>query len=68
MQQMLRVHDDLNREMEQAERNLREGSRGFPEVARLRTIPETGEILTPLIWSQIGRLQPGRWRTVSMGF
>jgi transposase len=57
VEQLLRVHDDLSREMVQAEGYLRAAGRGFPEVARLRTIPGMGEILAPLIWSEIGRLQ-----------
>jgi transposase len=55
LEQLLRVHDDLSQEIEQAERNLRAAGREFPEVARLRTIPGIGEILAPLIWSEIGR-------------
>jgi len=57
LDQLLRVHDDLSQEIVQAESNLRAAGRGFPEVARLRTIPGIGEILAPLIWSEIGRLE-----------
>ena len=57
VEQLLRVHDDLGQEIEQAERHLRAAGRGFPEVARLRTIPGIGEVLAPLVWSEIGRLE-----------
>jgi transposase len=57
VEQLLRVHDDLSQEIEQAERNLRAAGREFTEVARPWTIPGFGEILAPLIWSEIGRLE-----------
>jgi transposase len=55
--QLLVLHDFLSLEIERAERNLRAAGREFPEVARLRTIPGIGEILAPLIWSEVGRLE-----------
>jgi transposase len=55
--QLLRVHDFLVEELEKAEGYLRAVDRQFPELARLRTIPGIGEILAPVIWSEIGRLE-----------
>jgi transposase len=57
VEQLLRVHDHLSQEIGQAEGHLRAAGREFPEVARLRTIPGIGEILAPLIWSEVGRLE-----------
>jgi transposase len=57
VEQLLRVHDFLTLELEQAEKHLRAVDGQFTELARLRTIPGIGEILTPLIWSEIGRLE-----------
>jgi transposase len=55
--QLLRVHDFLVQELEKAEGYLRAVDRQFPELARLRTIPGIGEILAPVIWSEMGRLE-----------
>jgi transposase len=57
VEQLLRVHDFLNQELEKAEGYLRAVDRQFPELARLRTIPGIGEILAPVIWSEMGRLE-----------
>ena len=56
VEQLLRVHDFLVQELEKAEAHLRAVDGEFPELARLRTIPGIGEILAPVIWSEIGRL------------
>jgi transposase len=56
LEQLLRVHDFLILELEKAEGYLRAVDGQFPELARLRTIPGIGEILSPVIWSEIGRL------------
>jgi len=55
--QLLRVHDFLVEELGKAEAYLRAVEGQFPELARLRTIPGIGEILAPVIWSEIGRLE-----------
>jgi transposase len=55
--QMLRVHDFLCVELEKAEKHLRAVAPQFPQLVRLRTIPGIGEILAPVIWSEIGRLE-----------
>lgn len=55
--QLLRVHDFLVEELKKAEGYLRAVDGQFPELARLRTIPGIGEILAPVIWSEIGRLE-----------
>jgi transposase len=55
--QLLRLHDFLVQELEKAEGYLRAVDRQFPELARLRTLPGIGEILAPVIWSEIGRLE-----------
>jgi transposase len=57
VEQLLRVHDFLRQEIEKAEGYLRAVDPQFPELARLRTIPGIGEILAPVIWSEIGRLE-----------
>ncbi len=54
---MLRVHDFLGQELEKAEGYLRAVDRQFPELARLRTLPGIGEILAPVIWSELGTLE-----------
>lgn len=54
--QLLQVHDFLSHELEQAEAYLRAVQGQFPELRRLRTIPGIGEILAPVIWSEMGRL------------
>jgi len=56
-EQLLRVHDFLSQELVKAEGSLRAVDCQFPELARLRTIPGIGEILAPVIWSEIGRLE-----------
>jgi transposase len=55
VEQLLRVLDFLLQELEKAEGCLRAVDGQFPELARLRTIPGIGEILSPVIWSEIGR-------------
>ncbi len=55
--QLLRVHDFLAQELEKAEAYLRAVDGQFAELARLRTIPGIGEILAPVIWSEIGELE-----------
>ncbi len=55
--QLLRVHDFLLQELEKAEEGLRAADRQFPELRRLRTIPGIGAILSPVIWSEMGRLE-----------
>ncbi len=57
VEQLLRVHDFLSQELEKAEAYLRAVDRQFPELRRLRTIPGIGEILAPVIWSEMGRLE-----------
>lgn len=57
VEQLLRVHDFLSQELVKAEERLRAVAGEFPEVRRLRTIPGIGEVLAPLIWSEIGRLE-----------
>jgi len=57
LDQLLRLHDFLAFELEKAEGFLRSVDGQFPELARLRTIPGIGEILAPVIWSEIGRLE-----------
>jgi len=61
VEQLLRVHDFLSQEIEKAEAYLRAVDGQFPELRRLRTIPGIGEILAPVIWSEMGRL--GRFRS-----
>ncbi len=56
VEQLLRVLDFLLQELEKAEAHLRAVDAQFPELARLRTIPGIGEILSPVIWSEIGKL------------
>jgi transposase len=55
--QLLVLHDFLSLQIEKAEAHLRAVEGQFPELARLRTIPGIGEILAPVIWSEIGRLE-----------
>lgn len=57
VEQLLRVLDFLLQELQKAEGYLRAVDGQFPELARLRTIPGIGEILSPVIWSEIGRLE-----------
>ena len=57
VRQLLRVHDFLIQELEKAEGYLRAADRQFPELKRLRTIPGIGEILAPVIWSEMGTLE-----------
>jgi len=57
VEQLLRVHDFLVLELEKAEAHLRAVEGQFPELARLRTIPGIGEILSPVIWSEMGSLE-----------
>ncbi len=57
VEQLLRVQDFLSQELEKAEGYLRAVDRQFPELRRLRTIPGIGEILAPVIWSEMGRLE-----------
>src|SRR2546426_7969828 len=61
VEQLLRVHDFLIQELEKAEAHLRAVDRQFPELRRLRTIPGIGEILAPVIWSEMGRLERFRF-------
>lgn len=55
VEQLLRVHDFLSEELKKAEAYLRAVDRQFSELARLRTIPGIGEILAPVIWSEMGK-------------
>jgi transposase len=57
VEQLLRVHDFLSQELKKAEAYLRAVDGQFPELQRLRTIPGIGEILAPVIWSEMGRLE-----------
>jgi transposase len=57
VEQLLRVHDFLGQELAKAEGYLRAVDRQFPELARLRTLPGIGEILAPVIWSEMGTLE-----------
>lgn len=57
VEQLLRVHDFLIQELKKAEESLRTADRQFPELARLQTIPGIGEILAPVIWSEMGTLE-----------
>jgi len=57
VEQLLRVHDFLSPEIEKAEAYLRAVDGQFPELARLRTIPGIGDVLAPVIWSEIGWLE-----------
>jgi len=57
VEQLLRVHDFLGQEVEKAEGYLHAVDRQFPELARLRTLPGIGEILAPVIWSEMGTLE-----------
>jgi transposase len=61
--QLLRVHDFLGQELAKAEGYLRAVDHQFPELARLRTLPGIGEILAPVIWSEMGTLE--RFRSVN---
>jgi transposase len=67
VEQWLRVHDCLSSELEKAEGYLRAVDRRFPELARLRTLPGIGEILAPVIWSEIGRLERFRYQEARWG-
>jgi len=55
--QILRLHDFLSAELEISEGYLRAVEAEFPELRRLRTIPGIGPILSPVIWSEMGRLE-----------
>lgn len=55
--QLLRLHDFLVQELEKAEGYLRAVEGQFPELRQLRTLPGIGEILAPVIWSEIGKLE-----------
>jgi len=57
VEQLLRVHDFLCQELAKAEGYLHAVDRQFPELARLRTLPGIGEILAPVIWSEMGTLE-----------
>ena len=57
VEQLLRVHDFLCQELAKAEGYLHAVDRQFPELARLRTLPGIGEILAPVIWSELGTLE-----------
>jgi transposase len=57
VEQLLRVLDFLFQELQKAEGYLRAVDGQFPELARLRTMPGIGEILSPVIWSEIGTLE-----------
>jgi transposase len=57
VEQLRRVHDFLGQELAKAEGYLRAVDRQFPELARLRTLPGIGEILAPVIWSEMGTLE-----------
>jgi transposase len=57
LDQLVRVEDFLEQEVEKAEESLRAVGGQYPEIARLRTIPGIGPILAPVIWSEIGRLE-----------
>lgn len=57
VEQILRLHDFLSQELEISKAYLRAVEVALPELRRLRTIPGIGEILAPVIWSEMGRLE-----------
>lgn len=56
-ERMFRLYDYLSAERESSEAELAAAAVGFPEVARLGTIPGIGHILAAIIWSEIGDLK-----------
>ncbi len=60
VEQILRLHEVFSQELEISENYLWAVDPQFPELQLLRTIPGIGVILAPVIWSEIGRIEPFR--------
>lgn len=57
VEQILRLHDFLSQELDTSEAYLRAVDAEFPQLRRLRTIPGVGEILSPVIWAEMGTVE-----------